>query len=58
MKRMSSEGTRILNMSCTLINAEEVPFSAYECPSAAAVTQLNERASIPFSRIVEVIAAA
>jgi hypothetical protein len=32
-----------------------VVFSVYEGPSAAAVRQLNERAGIPVSRIVEVI---
>lgn len=30
-------------------------FSVYEAPSAAAHQQLNERAAIPFSRIVEAV---
>jgi len=34
---------------------EEVVLSLYEAPSAAAVGELNERASIPVSRIVEAI---
>lgn len=57
MKEMSVEGTRVRDISCTLIPGEEVVFSVYEGPSAAAVSQLNERAGIPVSRIVEAIAA-
>jgi hypothetical protein len=50
------EGTRVRDISCTLIPGEEVVFSVYEGPSAVAVCQLNERAGIPVSRIVEAIA--
>lgn len=57
MKEMSVEGTRVRDISCTLIPGEEVVFSVYEGPSAAAVRQLNQRAGIPVSRIVEAIAA-
>jgi hypothetical protein len=55
MERMSAEGTLIRDISCTLIPSEEVVFSVYEGPSAAAVARLNERAGIPVSRIVEVV---
>jgi hypothetical protein len=55
MEQMSEEGTHIRDISCTLIPAEEVVFSIYEGPSAAVVRQLNERAGIPVSRIVEAI---
>jgi hypothetical protein len=55
MAEMQAEGTRVRDVSCTLIPEEEVVFSVYEGPSAAAVRQLNERAAIPVSRIVEVI---
>jgi hypothetical protein len=55
MEEMSSEGTRIRDLSCTLIPGEEVVFSVYEGPSADAVRQLNQRAGIPVSRIVEAI---
>lgn len=55
MEEMSGQGMSIGDVSCTLIPAEEVVFSVYEGPSAAAVRQLNERAGIPFSRIVEAI---
>lgn len=53
MDEMSLEEVRIREVSCTLIPSEEVVFSVYEGPSAHAVRQLNERAGIPVSRIVE-----
>jgi hypothetical protein len=56
MEQMCKEGTRIRGISCTFIPGEEVVFSVYEGPSAAAIRQLNERADIPVSRIVEAIA--
>ena len=56
MEQMSREGTPVRDISCTLIPGEEVVFSVYEGPSADAVRQLNERAGIPVSRIVEAIA--
>lgn len=56
MEEMSGEGTHVHDVSCTLIPQEEVVFSVYDGPSAVAVEQLNERAGIPFSRIVEAIA--
>lgn len=58
MEQMNSEGTRVREISCTLIPGEEVVFSVYEGPSANAVHRLNERAGIPVSRIVEAIALA
>jgi hypothetical protein len=58
MEQMSREGTLVRDISCILIPGEEVVFSVYAGPSAAAVRQLNERAGIPVSRIVEVIAVA
>jgi Protein of unknown function (DUF4242) len=56
MGQMHAEGTDVRDISCILIPGEEVVFSMYEGPSAAAVRQLNERADIPVSRIVEAIA--
>jgi hypothetical protein len=55
MEEMRAEGTDIRAVSCILIPSEEVAFSVYEGPSAAAVRLLNERAGILVSRIVEVI---
>jgi hypothetical protein len=56
MEQMNGEGTLVRDISCTLIPGEEVVFSVYAGPSAAAVRALNERAGIPVSRIVEAIA--
>jgi Protein of unknown function (DUF4242) len=54
-EQTSDEGTFIRNVTNILIPGEEVVFSVYRGPSAAAVRQLNERVGIPVSRIVEVI---
>lgn len=56
MEEMNVEGVCVNDISCTLIPDEEVVLSVYEGPSVAAVLQLNERAIIPVSRIVEAIA--
>ncbi len=55
MEQMTSEGTCVRDVSCTLIPSEEVVFTVYQGPSAAAVRELNERAGIPVSRIVEAL---
>jgi hypothetical protein len=55
MDETSAEGMRIREVSCTLIPSEEVVFSLYEGPSAEAVLQLNQRAGITVSRIVEAV---
>jgi hypothetical protein len=55
MTQMSAEGTRVRGISWILIPREEVVFSVYEGPSIDAVRQLNERADIPISRMVEAI---
>ena len=56
IEEMSGEGTLIRDVSCTLIPDEEVVFSLYDGPSVIAVRQLNQRAGIPVSRIVEAVA--
>jgi Nickel responsive protein SCO4226-like len=58
MEQMSAEGTLVCGITSILIPGEEVVFSVYQGPSAAVVRQLNERAGIPVSRIVEAIAVA
>jgi Nickel responsive protein SCO4226-like len=55
MEEMRAEGTSISAVTSILLPGEEVVFSVYEGPSAAAVRQVNERADIPVSRIVEAI---
>ena len=56
MEQMRAEGTSVDAITSILVPAEEVVFSLYEGPSAAAICRLNERAAIPVSRIVEAIA--
>jgi hypothetical protein len=55
MQQMRAEGMPVCDVTTILVPGEEVVFSMYEGPSAAAVRQLNERACIPVSRIVEAI---
>jgi hypothetical protein len=55
VSQMCTEGTLVRHVTSILIPGEEVVFSLYEAPSAVAVRQLNERAAIPVSRIVDVI---
>lgn len=50
MEEMSTGGTRVRGIDCTLLPGEEVVFSVYEGPSVAAVRELDERADIPISR--------
>ena len=57
MEVMSSEGMGLRHVTSILIPSEEVVFSVYDGPSAAAVRQLHERARIPASRIVDAIQA-
>jgi hypothetical protein len=51
MEQMHKEGTVVRDTSCV----EEVVFPAHGGPCAVAVHQLNARAGMPVSRIVEVI---
>lgn len=52
---MRAEGTRVRDISWTLIPSEEVVFAMYEGPSATVVRQVSERANIPVSRVVEAV---
>jgi hypothetical protein len=56
MEEMRGEGKRLRHVITILIPREEVVFSVYEGSSTAVVRQLNQRAAIPVSRIVEGIA--
>lgn len=51
MEQMHKEGTVVRDTICV----EEVVFSLHGGPCAVAVHQLNARAGMPVSRIVEVI---
>jgi hypothetical protein len=50
---MRAKGMYVRDIGWLLIPDEEVVFSVYEGPSADAVRQLNERAGILVSRVVE-----
>ena len=55
MEEMGSTGTQLRYINSILLPREEVVFSVYHGPSAAAVGELDERAGIPVSRIVDAI---
>ena len=55
IEQMSGEGMCLSHITSILIPGEEVVFSLYDGPSPTAIRQLNERAGIPISRIVEAI---
>ena len=50
---MSQKGTPVRYLRSTFVPGEEKCFCLFEGPSADAVKQANERARIPFERIVE-----
>jgi hypothetical protein len=56
MGEMNGKGIHLRHINTILLPGEEVVFSVYEGPSAAAVGQFNERAGIPVSRMIDAIA--
>ncbi len=50
---MTQEGTSVRYLRSTFLPGEEKCFCLFEGPSADAVKTANERALIPFERIVE-----
>ncbi len=50
---MTQEGTPVRYLRSTFIPGEEKCFCLFEGPSADAVKTANERAQIPYDRIVE-----
>lgn len=52
---MSQEGTPVRYLRSTFIPGEEKCFCLFEGPSADAVRTANERAQIPYERIVEAL---
>jgi muconolactone delta-isomerase len=50
---MSQKGTPVRYLRSTFVPGEEKCFCLFEGPSADAVKQANERARIPFERIME-----
>jgi len=58
-KKTSAEadahGTPVRYLRSTFVPGEEKCFCLFEGPSAAAVQEVNERAGLPFERIVEAL---
>ena len=52
---MAQEGTPVRYLRSTFIPGEEKCFCLFEGPSADAVKSANERAQLPYERIVEAI---
>jgi Protein of unknown function (DUF4242) len=52
---MRRAGTRIRYLRSTLVPAEETVYCLFEAIGATDVRELNERAAIPFDRIVEAV---
>ena len=50
---MTQEGTPVRYLRSTFVPGEEKCFCLFDGPSADAVKQANERAEIPFERIVD-----
>ena len=51
--QMAEEGTPVRYLRSTFIPGEEKCFCLFEGPSAEAVRAANERAELPYERIVE-----
>ncbi len=53
--QMTKEGTQIRYLRSTFIPQDETCFCQFDGPSVEAVKTANDRAQIPFDRIVEAI---
>jgi hypothetical protein len=51
--QMTEEGTPVRYLRSTFVPAEEKCFCLFEGPSAKAVKDANERAGLPYERVVE-----
>ncbi len=51
--QMTEEGTPVRYLRSTFIPGEDKCFCLFDGPSADAVKEANERADIPFERVVE-----
>jgi hypothetical protein len=52
IERMNAEGVSVRYLGSTFIPSEESCFCRFEGPSPEAVARLNQRAAIPFARIM------
>ena len=53
---LRAEGTRVRYLGSTIVPGDDACFCQFEGASEAAVAEANERAGVPFNRIVEAIA--
>ncbi len=53
--QMTEEGTPIRYLRSTFIPGEDKCFCLFDGPSAESVEQANQRAEIPFERVVEAL---
>jgi hypothetical protein len=54
-EELRAEGTRVQYLGSTIVPGDEACFCQFEGASEAAVAQANERAGVPFDRIVAVV---
>ena len=54
-RAMTDEGSRVEHVGSILMPVDQVVFSLFTAPDAAAVQRLNERADLPVDRIAEAI---
>jgi Protein of unknown function (DUF4242) len=52
---MAAEGIRVRYLGSSFVPAEETCFSEFEAPSVDAVEWANERARVPFARILPAV---
>ena len=53
--RMTEEGTPVRYLRTTFVPGEDTCSCLFEGPSAQAVQEANDRAQIPYTRVVEVM---
>jgi hypothetical protein len=54
-EELRAEGTPVQYLGSTIVPGDEACFCQFEGASEAAVAQANERAGVPFDRIVAVV---
>ena len=54
-QRFNSNGAFTQYVGTILVPADEIALCMFEAPSIDAATELNERAAIPFERILEIV---
>ena len=55
MAELRAEGTPVQYLGSTIVPGDEACFCQFEGASQAAVAQANERAGVPFDRIVAAV---